>query len=934
MDTPPVPVSAEALLASIDALAAELHAGGRAAAGLDSRFDRDLGFDSLTRVELLARVEQRFGVRLPDDTLNIAETPRQLFEALQRCGAASPAAPPAPPPVAVSTPTDVQPPAAARTLNEVLQWHTQRQPDRIHVLFQHDDEHEEPLSYRTLAQTAAHIGTVLRARGVRPGECVALMLPSGLDFFRCFLGILEAGAVPVPLYPPSRPALLEDHLRRQAGILRNCEAALLIAFDAVRPLARLLRGLTPTLRDVLTPEELQQAPAPAGMVPAPPAPGDLALIQYTSGSTGEPKGVALTHANLLANIRAWGEAVQLKADDVCVSWLPLYHDMGLIGAWLGALYHGLPLVMMSPLDFLARPERWLWTLHRHRGTVTAAPNFAFDLCVRRLAGQELAGLDLSCWRLAANGAEPVNPDTLERFAAAFAPYGFRREALTPVYGLAECTVGLGVPPPGRGPRIDRIRRTPFAEAGRAEPAGPQDADTLRFVACGPPLSGHEVRVVDARERPLEERRVGLLHFRGPSATDGYYRNPAASAALFHDGWLDSGDYAYLADGEIFICGRAKELIIRGGRNLYPYELEQAAGELPGVRKGCVAAFGIGDPGASDGERLIVVAETRETDPTARAALTLHIAELASELMELPPDEVVLAPPHTIPKTSSGKVRRAELRTRYLAGTLAQAQRAPWLQVLRLAAAALPGRLRAAGAAVADRLRGWWGWAMLGLHLPPALAALALLPRLGQRWAVCRLLARSCLRLSGYHLRVAGLQHLPPGPCVLLANHASYLDGMILAAALPRPVRFVAKGELTGHRLLTAFLTRLGARFVERLDARRSVADAQALADSAREAPPLMFFAEGTFERAPGLRLFRLGAFQSAALAGVPVVPVALAGTRALMPDGDWRPHAARLAVTVCPPLTPQGSSWHDLLALRDAARAAIAEHCGEAMAGG
>src|SRR5690606_38768279 len=237
-------------------------------------------------------------------------------------------------------------------------------------------------------------------------------------------------------------------------------------------------------------------PTPPAPLPAA-APNALALIQYTSGSTGDPKGVELSHANLLANIRAWGGTVGLSSTDVCVSWLPLYHDMGLIVAWLGSLYHACPLVLMSPLDFLARPERWLWAIHHHRGTVAAAPNFAYELCVKRLADVPLDGLDLSTWRLAANGAEPIDPDTPARFAAAFARYGLRPETLTPAYGLAEATVGLAVPPPGRGTRTDRVERERFQRDRIATPADADDARALRFVSCGPPLPGHELRVVDA-----------------------------------------------------------------------------------------------------------------------------------------------------------------------------------------------------------------------------------------------------------------------------------------------------------------------------------------------------------------------------------------------------------------------------------------------------
>ena len=566
MEPGPALDQSQQLLAIVDRLVAEVRSGGRAAATLDSKFDKDLGLDSLARVELLARIEQAFALRLPDDLLGSAETVRDLLAAV---AAGAPGATVDAEHGRWTAPEAVEEgrPDSAATLIDVLQWHARRHPERPHVLFQRSATETETLSYGQLLATAREVAAGLRGMSVAPGQCVALMLPTGLEFFHSFYGILLAGAVPVPIYPPTRPGQIEDHLRRQAGILQNCEAVALISFDAARLVARILSGLVPSLHAVTTPGELRRAgasAAPAGDHCG--GAGDIALLQYTSGSTGNPKGVTLDHGNLLANIRAWGQAVALTPADVTVSWLPLYHDMGLIGAWLGSLYHACPLVLMSPLDFLARPERWLWAIHQHRGTVTAAPNFAFELCLRHFDPARLQGLDLSSWRYAANGAEPVAAETLARFAAALAPFGLRAVALAPVYGLAECTVGLAVSPPGRGPLIDRVQREALA-TGEAVPAAADDAHALSMVACGRPLPGHEIRIVDEAGAELPPRRVGRLEFRGPSATRGYYRNAEASARLIRGGWLDSGDLAYLADGDIVITGRIKDTIIRGGRNL-------------------------------------------------------------------------------------------------------------------------------------------------------------------------------------------------------------------------------------------------------------------------------------------------------------------------------------------------------------------------------
>ena len=280
------------------------------------------------------------------------------------------------------------------------------------------------------------------------------MLPTGREYFTAFMGTLMAGGVAVPIYPPARPSGLEEHLRRQAAILGNALAAVLVTVPEARLVARLLRAHVPSLRTVTTVADLQAGgPGP----PHAAAPDDVALLQYTSGSTGDPKGVMLTHRHLLANIRAMGAAEAPTPSDVFVSWLPLYHDMGLIGAWLAGLYHGFPLAVMPPLAFLARPARWLRAICEQHGTLSASPNFGYELCLRHVSDAELAGVDLSSWRLAFDGSEPVSAGTIRRFTDRFAPYGLRPEAMTPAYGLAEAGVGLTFPPLGRGPVVDTHR---------------------------------------------------------------------------------------------------------------------------------------------------------------------------------------------------------------------------------------------------------------------------------------------------------------------------------------------------------------------------------------------------------------------------------------------------------------------------------------------
>jgi len=605
----------------------------------------------------------------------------------------------APPAIAAN----LEPLAGAETLTQVLYRRAHTSPDTVHMHLWHEDGRMESITCGDLFKGAATVAHGLQNRGLRRGDTVAMMLPTGHDFFHSFLGTLLAGGVPVPIYPPFRADKVEEYAQRQSAILRNAEARVLISFRPAERLARLLKPRVPSLAAVTTAERLgregaravsQGRPAPASEEgPARVRPEDDALIQYTSGSTGEPRGVTLTHSNLLANLMAIGHGVQVRADDVVVCWLPLYHDMGLIGCWLFALYFGLPMAALSPLAFLRRPERWLRAIHRHGGTLSPAPNFAYELCVRKVPVRALEGLDLSSWRVALNGAEPISPATLERFVERYAPYGFRPEAMLPVYGLAECSVALAFSAVARPPRVDVVAREAFQRHRRAVPADTGEAEALQFVSVGRALPAHEVRVVDEAGNPALERTEGHLEFRGPSTMKGYFRNPDATAAARRpEGWHRTGDLAYQADGELFITGRTKDLIIKAGRNVYPQEIEEAAAEVEGVRRGCVAAFAIPDH-ASGTERMVVVAETRATDHAAHARMASAIKREVRTRCCVSPDAVDLVPPQTIPKTPSGKLRRSACRDLYLQGCLVVRRAPVWLQVARLLAGNVRARLR-------------------------------------------------------------------------------------------------------------------------------------------------------------------------------------------------------------------------------------------------
>ncbi|MGH9756422.1 MAG: AMP-binding protein, partial [Candidatus Acidiferrales bacterium] len=582
---------------------------------------------------------------------------------------------------------------------------------------------------------------------------------------------------------------------------------------------------------------------------------DIAFLQYTSGSTGDPKGVTLTHSNLLANIRAIVEAVELTPQDVCVSWLPLYHDMGLIGAWFAPIFTGIPMVVMSPLAFLSRPERWLRAISRHRGTISPAPNFAYELCVRKTAEKDLQGVDLSSWRAAINGAETVRPETLERFVARFAPYGFRREAMLPVYGLAEATLAVSLPKMGAGYRVDRIERDSFESRGQAvssaaEGLAAEGSAALAFVGAGRPLQNMEVRIAGADGIALPERSEGQLWFRGPSATSGYYRNPAATAQLAReDGWLNSGDLAYQSDGELFITGRAKDLIIKGGRNIYPHEVEEVAGRVAGVRAGCVVAFGAPDE-RSGTERLVVAAEVR--DLSMSKAITAEIVRTVDEALGMPPDVVALLPMQSIPKTSSGKLRRSETRRLYLEGRLGKKRPPGWMQFVQLATQQSPLRV--------------WNWVRCGIRRSfeiaygvYALAAvsLVLIPLwilvsfTRERLRAARMAhlgSRLMLFGAGVPIRFEGREVLASlsasGPWIFAPNHSSYIDALIAFACLPAGVRFVAKSEVLEMPLFGKIARRSGQFGFDRGDPQARIRQAEEVEAALRRGDSVGIYPEG------------------------------------------------------------------------------------------
>ena len=913
--------------------------------------ERELGLASLERVELLLRLEREFSLKLPDHLLARAERVSDLVRAVMAAKFQADNSPVPSPQTDEVDPLLLQQTWQGRpqpgrvgtrnwddgslsTLDEALFHFAQRDPKRIHIQLCLENGEMLPITYAGLLSHSSAVAVAFQQQeGVQPGDRVALMLPTGPDFFPAFFGAILAGAVPVPLYPPWQANRIEEYVQRQAKILADSGARLLVTFQEVRSLARLLRGQVPGLEKVVTLGNLGKS---SGTVVRP-LPEDIALIQYTSGSTGDPKGVVLTHSNLISNIRAIAGALKINSQDVGVSWLPLYHDMGLIGAWLSCLYQGVPLVLLSPQAFLTCPERWLWTIHRYRATLSAAPNFAYELCMRRVESQNLEGLDLSCLRATLNGAEPVQPKTLEGFARRFHPYGFRADALLPVYGLAESSLAVTIPPLSRTPLVDPVDRITFERTGRAESVSGQAVHPLTFVSVGRPLHDHQVRIVSSSGDLLPPRTQGYIECRGPSVMQGYFGKVEATAEVLQDSWLKTGDLGYLSDGVLFVTGRAKDIIIQGGRNLYPHELEQIAGDVEGVRRGCVAAFGVSGRRVA-GERLVLVAETRRTESGEQEKLAAAIRERMNSQLGIPLDEVVLVSPQSIPKTSSGKVRRNNCRQLYLQGKLDIPTSPVWIQVVRLAFRYMTQQSRRAIRAARCGLYGSYVWMVLVVVSLPCWALLLLTPpRSGPRAgpALLRWISQITLRFSGLQPVVVGLENLPAielsgkSRFLLISNHASYLDVLVLAASLPFCFSFVVKREAASWPFVGTFIHRSGYLTVHRENAHAAVQDSRCIEEKLLAGTPVHVFPEGTFTHASGLRPFQMGAFKLAANTGCLLVPVTLRGTRQVLRDGRLLPSPAPLRVVISPAIQPRGKGWAEMIRLRDEAYAEVLKHCGE-----
>ncbi len=547
-------------------------------------------------------------------------------------------------------------------------------------VFMRSDGSERFCSFHEIDAEAARRGAHFAARGVVKGDRVAIVVPDPDEFVLSFLGAIYAGGVPVPMYPQLSFKNVETYHDTVAHIVNASQAKLLLTTASMRQFIDPVLPRTSSVREVLGTDALA-APAP-GVLDVKLSPEDLCFLQFTSGSTSRPKGVVVTHGNLSANSEAFmihGLGKDSKVDKG-VSWLPLFHDMGLIGFVIGPLFTDIPVVFLPTANFVRAPRVWLDAIHRHRGTITYAPNFAYQLVAKRVKEKDLQGLDLSCIRIAGCGAEPIQARTLREFQEKLAPAKFNPKAYIPSYGMAEATLAITFVNHGTGFKTESVDSKALTH-GKAElkpMSGPEDTTAQELVCCGHSFPDHAVAIVDENGKRLGDGQVGQIITSGPSICQGYYQEPELTAAAFKkeaDGrtWLYTGDLGYMRNGEIFICGRLKDIIIIRGRNFYPSDIEWVVSELEGVRRGNVVAFGVtvdaNGNHVEDGtgeEHLVVCAEAFQSDA---AHLVEAIQKAVTDKIGLAVWKVEIVPQGSLPRTSSGKPQRRKTKQMFVEGTL-------------------------------------------------------------------------------------------------------------------------------------------------------------------------------------------------------------------------------------------------------------------------
>ena len=528
-------------------------------------------------------------------------------------------------------------------------------------------ENPHSLPYAQLREQAHRHALRLIGRGVEPGERVALIAETSAEFVALFFGAVYAGALPVPLPLPTSFGGREGYVEQLRNQLTSCAPRIALAPPALAEFVKEAASSFANL-ETLGWDAFSALGAPAASLPSS-QPGDVAYLQYSSGSTRFPHGVEVTHRALLANLNGHAVGVGLRPGDRVISWLPFYHDMGLVGCLLSPVANQVSADYLATEDFARRPLSWLTLISRHRGTALSySPTFGYDICARRISSQSDVGekFDLSRWRAAGNGADMIRPSVMEHFAETFAPAGFDAGAFLPSYGLAEATLAVTMARPGTGIVTDLVDERRLAGETAAEPAANGSSRKRRIVNCGYPLPGMRIEIQGAADERLPDGEIGRVLVAGPSIMKGYFRDPAATAACLNGDWLDTGDMGYTKEGAIYIVGRAKDMIIVNGKNHWPQDIEWAIEQLPGFKAGDIAAFAITTSQGEESPAVLVQCRTSDTAERARLREAIKTKVKAMTGMSC---VVELVPPRTLPRTSSGKLSRSKARTLYLSGEI-------------------------------------------------------------------------------------------------------------------------------------------------------------------------------------------------------------------------------------------------------------------------
>ncbi len=779
---------------------------------MDDKFEADLGLGSLERLELFSQIETTLGVKLSPSEISTIQTLRDIVTILARShGSQSLVVNQCDKATVQAVTID---PSKVTNLRDLLIMYTQRYPNRRHVVLLSGDGSEKEITYAMLYKQAGKISNALTTRGIQTGDHVALLLPSGEDFLYSFLGVIFSGAIPIPICPPESANQVGEYISQAVSILKKSDVRLLVTFGKFQKLAKFFRGFLPHLLGVTTTNDLLKSEfyLPKLKISS----SQAAFVQYTYGSAGNFKKIVLTHKNILENIRSILKLFEVTTSDITVSWLPLHHDTDLIVMWLANLYFGSTLVLYSSKNFLSRPESWLWTIHKYRATISAGPNFAYEICINKINDNTLLGLDLSSWRIAGNISEMVCAQTLKRFSEKFSQYGFKSKALTNVYVLSEGAILMCAGSILEDQKIDRIASHEFHQKNIAKPIFEREKKYYEFVSCGSPIDNYQIRIVDEENTCLPERNIGMVHCKVRSMMCEYYRDQAVSEKVFHGGWIDTGDLGYLAEGELYITGRRKDIITKEGKNYYPTEIEDIITMYSDLNFGQVVVFSSVE-NLSGIKKILAIVESKNNDKNSHKILKKQICQIVVKCLGFSLDDILIVTENVLPKTTNGKLRRYVCGEIYSQKNIRKIKNNIIIKLFNIYVRCFIAKTKKI---LTLCLRFFYT-----IYLFLVLISMASLTYIAIRFfnrdngeKIIKTASKITLRASFCSIEIDGINHIKSKKnMIFVSNHASYIDVLVLVAFLPGHFCYVAKSELKKSYFLRKILKTLEIVYVDRVD---------------------------------------------------------------------------------------------------------------------